>query len=137
MRACALGAIIGLTFGLGDVAAAVAADLPSGRAVDSSLYYAPQGRRAGMLVIYDDQPGVVIRAYWLAPWRNRHYFPATDEMPAVGRDEDLSKRSHPQRAKTYRRYWSTTSAFAPGYMRGRGPDVDAEPWQEPAEPSLK
>ena len=30
-----------------------------------------------MVWFYDDQPGVVVRAYWEAPWRYRHYFPAT------------------------------------------------------------
>lgn len=137
MRAHALGAIIGLTFGLGGIAMAEAADLPRAPAGDFSLHYSAHGQRAGALVIYDDQPGVVVRAYWRAPWRHRHYYPATGEQPEIGRDEDLSARSDPQPSETYRRFWSTSSAHLPEYPRGRGRDIDAEPLPAPAEPSLK
>ncbi len=70
------------------------------------------GQRTGQLVVYDYQPGVVARAYWQAPWRHRHYFPRTGEKPEIGRDEDLSAPSGPYKpAKTFKRYWSTTSNF--------------------------
>lgn len=127
----ALGAIVGLTFGLAGIAGARAADLPVEPAGAYSPYYHAHGRRAGMLVIYDDQPGVVLRPYWRAPWRHRHYYPATGEQPELGRDEDLSVRGgRHQRAEGYRRDWSTSSAFLPR-------DVDVGPWSEPGEPPLK
>ncbi len=57
-------------------AAARAADLP----VESSGYggccYVEYG--PAPLVILDDEPGVVIRRWWLPPWRNRHYYPHGD-----------------------------------------------------------
>jgi hypothetical protein len=133
----ALGAIIGGTFGLGGIAVAGAADLPRAPAGDFSPHYSVHGRRAGMLVIYDNQPGVVVRRYWRAPWRHRHYFPATGEQPAIGRDEDLSARSDPQPAESYQRFWSTSSAFLPELPRGRVRDTDTEPSPTPLEPSLK
>lgn len=69
-------------------------------------------RRAAPLVIYDYRPGVIARAYWLAPWRHRHYFPTTGEKPEIGRDEDLSVNSAtPEPAETFQRSWSTSSAF--------------------------
>lgn len=137
MRARALGAIAGLAFGLGGMAVAGAADLPSAPAGDFSLHHSAHGRRAGALVIYDNQPGVVVRAYWRAPWRHRHYYPATGEQPEIGRDEDLSATSDPQPAESYRRFWSTSSAFLPELPRGRERDIDAEPSPAPAEPPLK
>jgi hypothetical protein len=68
------------------------------------------GERAGPIVIYDYQPGVVVRAYWQSPWRNRHYFPRTGKRPKVGRAENLSApRVHYVPAQTFRRSWSTLS----------------------------
>lgn len=97
-----LGAITGFVAGLG-LATAFAADIPDGD-------YGYGGVTAGQIVVWDSQPGIVTRAYWLAPWRNRHYFPSNGEMPEVGRDEDLSKRSTPNHAQGYRRSWSASSA---------------------------
>jgi hypothetical protein len=66
-----------------------------------------------MLWVYDDQPGVVVRAYWRAPWRDYHYFPATGMRPRIGRYENLSSVSRPPKpAKTFRRAWSNEWAFA-------------------------
>lgn len=112
-----LGAIAGLAIGLAAAGGADAADL----GVEAGAGY---GRPAGMIVIWDSQPGVVTRAYWLPPWRNRHYFPSNGEMPEVGRDEDLTARDVPEPAQSYRRYWSTSPAV-PLY----GPEMP--------EPSLK
>jgi hypothetical protein len=88
--------------------------------------------RALPLVIYDYRPGVVVRAYWLAPWRHRHYYPTTGDKPEVGREEDLSPggNSSPEPAESFQRSWSTSSAFLPEAPRSsRSPD--AEPSDEP------
>lgn len=96
------------------VTAAAAADLPADYSDGASYYTPAPGERSGTLVIYDVSPGTVVRAYWQAPWRNRHYYPRTGERPEIGRDEDLSAPSDvPPSPQSYRRYWSTTSAFAP------------------------
>lgn len=100
-----VGAIVGLACGLG-AATASAADLPAG----AEGYGGDGNVIAGQIVVWDAQPGIVARAYWLAPWRNRHYFPSNGEMPEVGRDEDLSQRSTPNHAESYRRSWSAGSA---------------------------
>ena len=74
--------IIGFFAGFAGIASACAADLP--RAPDDrnvGLHYSAQGHRASPIVIYDYQPGVYVRAYWRAPWRHKHYFPATGEQP--------------------------------------------------------
>jgi hypothetical protein len=94
--------------------AACAADLPVDSSTSYSTYSSAIGQRTGQLVIYDYQPGVVVRAYWQAPWRNRRYFPRTGERPEIGRDEDLSAPSERSRpAETFTRYWSTISLLPP------------------------
>lgn len=75
------------------LSAVQAADLPSGTARDVGLYYSASGQRIEPMVLWDDQPGIVTRAYWQQPWRNRHYFPATGHKPRSGRHEKL----HPRR----------------------------------------
>jgi hypothetical protein len=82
---------------LGTVAAA-AADLPLAYPPAYSAY----GEPAVPLVIYDYEPGTVLRAYWLPPWRNRHYFPMAREVPHKAR---ISVRPRP--AQPFSRYWST------------------------------
>jgi hypothetical protein len=57
-------------------------------------------------VIYDFQPGVVVRAYWASPWRHRHYFPFGAEKI----DVDVSDDGPPQPAETFQRSWSTCDA---------------------------
>ena len=89
--------------GFGIVGAARAADLPVG--------YFAEPERSEMVWLYNDEPGTVVRAYWSAPWHYHHYFPATGIMPRVGRYENLSAISRPQKpAKTYRRSWSNNWA---------------------------
>jgi len=102
-----LGVIVGLVAGLGG-ATALAADISG----DSAGYGVYGDVRAGQIVVWDVEPGVVVRPYWLPPWRNRHYFPSNGEMPEMGRDEDLSQRSAPQPAQSYRRSWSSSSRTA-------------------------
>jgi hypothetical protein len=112
------------------VTTACAADLPVDSSSKYSTYAPAIGERIGQIVIYDYQPGVVVRAYWQSPWRSRHYFPRTGEKPEVGRDEDLSapsKRSRP--AETFTRSWSTISLWPPERPRIRAPRT--EPSQIP------
>jgi hypothetical protein len=90
-----------------------AADLSLVHSGAYSARYFEDGRPSAMLWIYDDQPGVVVRAYWRAPWRDHHYFPATGIRPRIGRYENLSGVSRPPKpAKTFRRSWSNEWAFA-------------------------
>lgn len=124
----ALGAIAGCAFGLAFAADACAADL-SVRGGSGYGYGVP----AGQIVIWDSEPGVVTRAYWLPPWRNRHYFPSNGSRPEIGRDEDLSKRYRPTPARGYRRHWSASSGY--GWEYPRGGVFPFAP--EPLEPSLK
>ena len=88
--------------------AARAADLPIGSAEGGFGV----GQRAEMVWLYDDQPGVVVRAYWSEPWHNHHYYPYTGIPPRLGRYENLSAPSHPSKpAQTYRRTWNNNWAF--------------------------
>jgi hypothetical protein len=103
--------LVAIAFLVLGAAAASAADAGAVRAGHGHFvaHYDPVGRPAGQVFIYDWEPGVVVRAYWLAPWRDRHYFP-------FGRDRfDLHRvRAHwvrPRPAKSFRRYWSASSVF--------------------------
>ena len=70
--------------------------------------------RAPQLLVYDNQPGVYVRAYWTQPWQGRHYYPFTGKKPKVGRHERLSDvRPAPPPAESYYREWSTLSLFPP------------------------
>ena len=90
------------------VLAGSVADMTPARAAGLAL---PE-RRAEPVWIYDTQPGVIVRPYWCAPWRNRHYFPTTGELPLVGRAEDLTAiEPPPQPAESFYRVWSTSSSF--------------------------
>jgi hypothetical protein len=115
------------------VAGASAADIPADLSANYSTRSFGSGHRAGMLVFYDFEPGVNVRAYWLAPWRHRHYFPRTGEKPEIGRDEDLSAPSGYQKpAETFRRSWSNSSAFAHEVARMPARPLDVEPPRMPA-----
>jgi hypothetical protein len=96
------------------VTAASAADLWAGTSADRTIYSSSIGQRSETLVVYDAQPGVVVRAYWQAPWRNRHYFPFTGHRPKIGRAENLAAPRHVSAApETFRRYWSAESDMTP------------------------
>jgi hypothetical protein len=100
--------------GLGLAGAAHAGDLRVAGGAQYSTYGIAGGQRIGPIVIYDSQPGVVVRAYWQRPWRNRHYFPRTGKRPKIGRAENLSApRPHYQMAESYYRAWSTNALFPP------------------------
>jgi len=85
-----------------------AADLPVG-SLGGEL---GQGERSEMVWLYDNQPGVVVRPYWSAPWHNHHYFPYTGIRPRVGRYENLSAVSHASKpAQSYHRTWTNNWAI--------------------------
>ena len=96
MRACAIAAIA--------VWAASSADVYGG---GPAVGYGPYAcsPRIEPLIVYDYQPGVIVRSYWWAPWQNRHYFPKTGKRPKVAH-----KSSPPQ---NFYRSWSVSSVFAP------------------------
>jgi hypothetical protein len=120
-------AIALLGFGSAGITAASASDLPIAHSGSYSARYFESGRQSAMLWTYDDQPGVVVRPYWRAPWRHHHYFPATGGPPDIGRDEDLSVIGEPPKpAKTFRRTWSNASAFE-HERRVRVPPLDDHP----------
>ncbi len=103
-----LVAIAFLAFG---TAAASAADAHAVRAGHGRFvaHYYPVGRPAGQIFLYDWEPGVVVRAYWLPPWRGHHYFP-------FGRDRfDVHRASahwvRPRPAQDFFRIWSSSSVF--------------------------
>jgi len=118
----ALIAIAIVAAGYAGVTVVRAADLPVDGTADYSTWQTAIGYPAESIVVYDYQSGVVVRPYWGAPWRHRHYFPATGILPAIGRYEDLSaSRDMPEPAQTFRRHWSTSSAFESEAPRGRMP----------------
>jgi hypothetical protein len=125
----ALAAVILLALGIASVNAA---DLPTEQGEGYSTRSIGLGDRTGVQVVYDFEPGINVRPYWLAPWRHRHYYPATGEKPEIGRDEDLSAPSGDlEPAETFRRHWSTSSVVVPRLSRVRQ-RLDEEPSQNPA-----
>lgn len=111
MRALFPAVLIALT--IGGFGAAGAADLAIERPGSFTHYY-PTGVRAGMRIVADSEPGVYVRSYWRAPWRNRHYFPFTGQRPKVGRHERLSEKyPAPKPAESFYREWSTVSLYPP------------------------
>jgi len=112
MRGYAPVAVLGLALGLGGTVSAGAADLERAPAGNFHVEQAAPAR-AGMRVIADDQPGVIVRAYWRQPWGHRHFYPATGKRPAVGRDENLAAGGKPpRRAQSFERHWWVSSIFA-------------------------
>ena len=62
--------------------------------------------RAEPFVVYDYEPGIVVRTYWLRPWDGRHYFPSGGKMPVVGRREQLTPTPVSGK-RNFRRDWSS------------------------------
>jgi hypothetical protein len=94
---------------------AAAADGPVGPSVAGYGVYAPApyySPRIEPMIVYDYEPGVIVRSYWWAPWQNRHYFPKTGKRPKVGRLEHMPPRKN-SKAEDYFRAWSVSSVFAP------------------------
>ncbi|MGC1467036.1 MAG: hypothetical protein WA792_15040 [Pseudolabrys sp.] len=96
-------------------------------------YQSSIGRRALPIVVYDYEPGVVVRAYWSAPWRNRHYFPTRRKVDITARDEDVSTGSAEpiKPAESFHREWSTSSSFAPEGAQAGMPAIDDMPPPQP------
>ena len=121
-------AVAVISLGIAGINAASAADLPSVQSDYYTTRSSAVGQRAEQLVIYDDQPGVFVRAYWLAPWRHRHYFPATGKRPRIGRHENLAAVGRPSKpAQTFRRSWSNAWAFAHELPRARALSLNTQP----------
>jgi hypothetical protein len=104
-----LSAIAIALLGIAGIMPARAADLRVSPQYRSSWFV---GERAGPIVIFDDEPGVVVRPYWLPPWRNRHYFPMAGRRPRLGRHENLAAHTAYRPAQDFYRQWSTR-AFMP------------------------
>jgi len=81
--------------------------------------YAPYAARMEPVIVYDYEPGVIVRSYWYPPFDNRHYFPRTGRKPRLGRLEHWPAR-HISKPQEFYRYWSVSSAFAPQQFTGRG-----------------
>jgi hypothetical protein len=64
------------------------------------------GSRAGSIIIYDYEPGVTVREYWLPPWHNHHYFPR-GRTNTIQHHSALPRRNKP--AQSFHREWSTSS----------------------------
>ena len=109
MRKFLARAIFSGILGVAVAATAHAADLSSGSSAGTS-YYSAYGARMEPIIIYDDQPGVIVRTYWSMPWANRHYFPRTGKRPRMGRLEHITAR-HNSRAENYFRLWTTSSGY--------------------------
>jgi hypothetical protein len=123
MRGRIAGALL---LGVVGVAAADAADLAGGGLSGGYGVYTPYAVRMEPVIIYDYEPGVIVRSYWYPPLDNRHYFPRTGRRPRVGRLEHWPARaiSKPQE---YYRYWSASSVFGPQQIPGRGYGVQGSP----------
>ena len=119
-------------FGFAGVGAARAADLAGERGERNVfIHHVPVGRIAAPLVIYDFQPGVVVRAYWLAPWRHRHYFPFGADKAELPPADNTPLEP----AETFERYWSTSQTFIrelpPARARDRAPPDEQRFQQAP------
>src|SRR5688500_18253848 len=104
---------------------AAAADF---KPVPRAAIFAP----AGQIVEWDFEPGVVLRAYWLPPYANRHYFPSSGETPRLGRKENLESSVKPEPAKSFYREWSSSPVEF-----GGPPLMAPAPTDSSKEPSLK
>ena len=96
---------------LASATAASAADVSVGPGAGGPGYV-DYGLRTEPVIVYDFEPGVIVRTYWEPPYRNHHYFPTTGRKPRVGRLEHVSAR-RPSRSEDYVRYWSASSIFGP------------------------
>jgi hypothetical protein len=74
--------------------------------------------RAPPLVVFDYQPGVTQREYWLTPWDGRHYFPSGGKLPVARKCRSRS-RSRPTWIITGagRHFRSTRSSSRPSSSR--------------------
>jgi hypothetical protein len=104
---------VSIVIAVASVVAANAADILGSRSVDGGDgVYSTFSARIEPLIVYDFEPGVIVRSCWYAPWQNRHYFPRTGQRPKVGRREHISAHGV-SKAEDYFHYWSVSSVFAP------------------------
>jgi len=134
MRAGAIAALSVWAVAVWTASSAVAnaADSAGGPVAGYGLY--PYSPRIEPLIVYDYQPGVIVRSYWWSPWQNRHYFPKTGKRPKVGRLEHVTARkSSPPR--DFYRSWSVSSVFAPELPPPNQPYMQpyARPYGQPYE----
>ena len=108
--------------------AASAADISGVHVGGGYSDYAPFGARIEPMIVYDYEPGVIVRSYWYAPWGNRHYFPSTGRRPKSGRLERISGHRI-SKVEDYYRFWSVSSVFAPEL-----PPLTARPYAIPSAP---
>jgi hypothetical protein len=102
-----------LLLGVVGIAAANAADITGGRSVSGGYDgYSSFGARMEPVIVYDYEPGVIVRSYWYPPLDNRHYFPRSGRRPKVGRLEHWPAR-RVTKPEAFYRYWSVSSVFAP------------------------
>ncbi len=92
------------------VASARAADLSLRSSGDVGCCYIGYGGVAPVVII-DDQPGVVTRAWWLPPWRNRHYYPRGDAKLKTGSGNHAERYVRPRPAKSFARYWTNPPVY--------------------------
>jgi hypothetical protein len=99
-----VASIAGLVAGAATVRAA---DLPlESSGYGGCCYVGP----VAPLVILDTEPGVVVRRWWLPPWRDRHYYPhGIVKLKTAGRHH--ADRSRPRRAPSYARYWTNPPVY--------------------------
>ncbi|HVV62695.1 MAG TPA: hypothetical protein VHD14_13165 [Pseudolabrys sp.] len=92
-------------------------------------HYAPVAVRAGQIVVYDFEPGVVVRAYWSRPWRGRHYFPTLHKIDITARGEagEAEPGYVARPAESFEREWSTSSGLIDQQMRMSEPPQTPEP----------
>src|SRR5262245_3181103 len=121
MRGRIVSAIL---IGAGSVAAANAADISAGFNVNGNVY-SPLVSRIEPVIVFDYEPGVIVRTYWLPPWRNRHYFPRTGKRPKIGRREILPK-NRMSKPEEYFRFWSASSFPDSPSRSAMPPASDAE-----------
>ncbi len=107
---------------------AMAADLSHGGDAGST-YYSAYAAHIEPIVIYDDQPGVIGRSYWYAPWANRHYFPRTGKRPRMGRLEHISAARPNARAENYFRRWTASSGYPLAFPPTRASQYGIAPVQ--------
>src|SRR4029434_816799 len=76
--------------------------------LNRGVILSPLVARAEPVIVFDSEPGVIVRTYWYPPWRNRHYFPRTGKRPKIGRREILPKHRM-SKPEEYFRFWSASS----------------------------
>ena len=106
-----------------------AADISAGKSAGGYSAYSPYVAHIEPVIVYDSEPGVIVRCYWCPPWRNRHYFPMTGKRPKVGRREILPKHRVSKPDEYFRYWWA--SSFGPespsvGGKNAAPPDTDSD-----------